>query len=83
MTPEVMWMLIGLGTILLGPAGAAWVDVRRQVQAVGERVDGRIDTMIKEWEMEREFTRGWLKQLSEASGQNTADIAFLKGRDGV
>ena len=60
--------LIGMAALVLGPTGAVWVDIRRQV-----------NTMVKQWDKDRTETREWLKSLEGKTQQNTIDIAVVDG----
>ncbi len=73
---SVLWILVGLAVLVLGPAGGVWAGMRQSVRSIGER----IDTMVEHWETDREDTREWLKALQIKTDSNATDIAVLKDR---
>lgn len=66
---NVIWILIGMGVMVLGPAGAVWADIRRQVHSLTEQ-----------WNRERTETQAWLKSLQSSTSQNERHIAVLLDR---
>ena len=66
---SVIWILVGLGVMVLGPPGAVWADIRRQVRSVTERID-RDRTEMQAYRTE---TQEELKSMRDAliAGPNT------------
>lgn len=84
---SVIWILVGMATLVLGPASAAWVDVRRQVHALTSRIDTMVDQWDKDraetqkhWERDRTEMREWLKDLETKSNETHEVVGILKDR---
>lgn len=73
---SALWVLIGMGVMVLGPAGAVWADIRRQVHGIGER----IDMVVNQWDRDRKEDREWMKNLQKDSNEHGGDIKVLLDR---
>lgn len=84
---SVTWILLGMATLVLGPASAAWVDVRRQVHGLTDRIDTIVTQWDKDrtetkahWERDRNEIREEIRDLEEKSYKTREDVGILKDR---
>ncbi len=73
---NILWAVLGLVVLVLGPAGGVWAGIKGSVR----RLDAQFTTFIGEMKTDREETRDWLKSLQEETSRNTTDIARLDER---
>ena len=73
---SALWIILGVATLIFGPAGGVWAGMKGSVR----RIEERFTDYIEQAKADHEDTRVWLKSLQTKTDKNETDIAVLKDR---
>ena len=73
---SVVWIVVGLAVLVLGPAGGVWAGIKGSVF----RIEQQMTTFIAQVQSDHHETQEWLKGLEERTAKNTTEIAVLDER---